>query len=211
MPAVTFPHSALAGGSRRDSRMPRLLGRGICWGVGVTCGRVRACRPIQRRPALGQYRRGLVRRRASDLHRRHAVTRPTTSGAQFARTATPSPWAGSEVGGRVSANSETDKRGRGLIRRTGASRCARSSARPPRENQHHGETEQGKRVGPRCHGFARSDIAGGCDHCVTAKPRRTRTATAAPRRPADSGRALPPCSRNVTPRTGAPGRQIPQA
>jgi hypothetical protein len=181
-------------------------------GVGVTGVRCPECRPIERRTVRGQYRRGRVRERATGPHRRPAVTRLTKRGGLSVHTAMPSLRGALAVGGRVSAGSRNDIHGLSpMYRRTAGSRFSRSSGPPPNgDDQHDGENDP-HGVGPRCHGFAGSDIAGGGHHCATAKPRRTRTATAAPRRPADSGRALPPCSRNVTPRTGAPGRQIPQA
>jgi hypothetical protein len=212
MPAVPFPHPEMGPvrGSGQQNAPP--VGAGHLVGVGVTGGRCPECRPIERRPALGLYRRGPTRERANDQHRRHAEAILTKRGGRSVRTARPNRRAGLVVGGRVSAGSRTGRRDPSpMYRRTAGSRFSRSSGPPPDgDNKHDGENNPDG-VGPRCHGLAGSDIAGGRHHCATAKPRRTRTATAAPRRPAESGRALPPCSRNVTPRTGAPGRQIPQA
>lgn len=47
------------------------------------------------------------------------------------------------------------------------------------------------------------------DHNATS-PRRTRTDTAAPNRPADRPRFFPPCNKNVTPRTAPVGKQTRQ-
>lgn len=212
MPAVPFPHLEMGRGRGSGQQNAPPVGAGHLVGVGVTGVRCPECRPIERRTALGQYRRGPIRERATGQHRRHAVTRLTKRGGRFVRTAIPNRRAGLAVGGRVSAGSRNDIHGLfPMYRRTAGSRFARSSGPPPNgDNKRHGENDP-YGVGPRRDGFAGSHVAGGRHHCATAKPRRTRTATAAPRRPADSGRALPPCSKNVTPRTGAPGRQIPQA
>ena len=212
MPAVPFPHPEMGPvrGSGQQNAPP--IGAGHLVGVGVTGVRCRVCRPIELRPALGQYRRGRVRERATGQHYRLAVTRLTRRAGRFVRIAMPSHRAGWAVGGRGLAGSRTGRRDLvPMYRRTAGSRFSRSSGPPPDgDDQHDGENDP-HGMGPCRDGFAGSDIAGGGHHCATARPRRTRTATAAPRRPADSGRALPPCSKNVTPRTGAPGRQIPQA
>ncbi len=212
MPAVPFPHAEMGRGRGSGQQNAPPIGAGHLVGVGVIGGRCPECRPTERRPALGQYRRGPIRERANDQHRRPAVTRQTRRGGLFARTARPTLRGALAVGGRVLAGSRTDRRGLfPMYRRRAGSRFSRSSGPPPNgDDQHDGENDP-YGVGPRRDGFAGSHVAGGRHHCATAKPRRTRTATAAPRRPAESGRALPPCSRNVTLRTGAPGRQIPQA